>query len=163
MNQQWLNSKQIKHLAKIIEKQWGFTLKTDYRFLINNDGKVYVASDEVSHFDISNLKVNHIGLYIGRLILEEFKLSVEGTQIFGNLAQKNVLELDNNQVFDWLHGFEVKCEGSHHGFVIIKHEEDFHGCGRHKDGKVINLLPKERRIMSINDKKEITEDVVDSI
>ena len=32
------------------------------------------------------------------------------------------------------------------GYVIIRHEGDYLGCGKYVDGKILNHVPKERRL-----------------
>jgi len=36
------------------------------------------------------------------------------------------------------------------GFVIIKHNKDFFGSGKFKDGRLLNFLPKIRRLKEVN-------------
>jgi NOL1/NOP2/fmu family ribosome biogenesis protein len=77
---------------------------------------------------------------------EELRLSIEGSQIIGKVAKRNVLELDDDLAKKWMSGedFEIKTELN--GFVIIKNRVDFLGCGRVAKGKLFNYVPKERRV-----------------
>ncbi len=146
----FLNQKQIKEIYRMIEKQFGFKPVMDYLFIMSKDDRIYIANNDLN-IDLSMLNVNSIGLYFGRIIHNEFKLTIEGTQLLGKYAKKNVIELTDKEVMDWMHGFNIDKESSHEGFVIIKHNDDFLGCGKHKNNKIFNLVPKERRIVSLRD------------
>ena len=49
----------------------------------------------------------------------------------------------------WLHGNNIIRKNiKESGFVIIKNNDDFIGCGRVKEEEILNLIPKTRRILS---------------
>ena len=74
------------------------------------------------------------------------RLSVEGSQLIGNQATKNVLILNQEQTNQWFSGEDIKLESNLQGFVLIKHKDDFLGCGNFTQGTLHNYLGKERRI-----------------
>lgn len=43
-------------------------------------------------------------------------------------------------------GSDLDKESSEKGFVIISNGKDFFGSGRVKDGKILNYVPKVRRL-----------------
>ena len=43
-------------------------------------------------------------------------------------------------------GTDIKSEQEFVGFVIIKKNEDFLGCGKYKEGIILNYVSKARRI-----------------
>ena len=148
--QEWLNSKAVKDLMGLCKKQWDCMPKLDYRFLKGKEDSIYIVGDEAARFDNTRLRVNSLGLYFGRLTHGEIRLSVEGSQIIGPLAKKNVIELDDAQFEAWLRGLDLELTGSTGAFLIIKHDGDYFGCGRHTEGKLLNLIPKERRIRAMD-------------
>ena len=75
------------------------------------------------------------------------RLSIEGSQIMGPYAKKNVLELSKEASRDWLKGRDLAVETDCSGFVIVKSGDDFMGCGKVKDNKLLNFVPKIRRIV----------------
>jgi len=148
--QEWLNSKAVKELMRLCDKQWGVSPHLGYRFLKGKEDSIYIVGEEASQFDATNLRVNSLGLYFGRLAHGELRLSIEGSQVIGPLAEKNVAELDDAQFESWLRGLDLELEGKSETFLIVRHKGDFFGCGRHTEGKLLNLVPKERRIRAMD-------------
>jgi NOL1/NOP2/fmu family ribosome biogenesis protein len=145
----WLSSKEVKRILKQLKEEYEAEPLLDYQFLINHEDKVYIINNEIKNINFSILRTNTIGLYIGRLVKNELKLSIEGSQLIGPYAKKNTIELDDKLIQEWIRGFNIDLEGSHKGFVIIKNKNDYFGCGKHKENKILNMVPKERRIVSL--------------
>lgn len=156
-----LNSKDRKLLRRQLNEQFGVEDIPDLvYFCLNKKEKVFVCNKECFDIEHFSLRVNAFGNYFGRYMPEGFRLSVEGSQRIGPLATKNVFECDLALRNDWLHGLNLDidantttCEGP---YVLIKHESDFYGCGKLKEEKILNYLPKSRMIKHIfkRDKKE---------
>jgi len=107
--------------------------------------KIYIVNKDIQKIDAEKLRVNSYGLYFAELRDTEIRLSVEGSQIIGPKAKKNVVELSEKQLHDWFNGLDldIKHERS---FVILKYNEDFVGCGKSTEEKILNYLPKIRRV-----------------
>lgn len=145
-----LNSKQVKEVLSLIESQWGADvgwLRDEYAFLINSSNRLFVITRGVANIDFSALHINSMGLYFGELYKGELRLTIEGSQIIGPYAGKNAVGLSGVEMKSWLRGNDVSkpCDGCS-GFVIVKHESDFLGCGRYSNGVIKNFVPKTRRI-----------------
>ena len=95
------------------------------------------------------MRINSIGMYFCEIDKLGIRLSIEGSQIVGPLASKNIAEISEEQAKQWLKGEDLEVEGNYSGFVIIKHNDDFLGAGKYKDGRILNYVSKSRRI-SIN-------------
>ena len=141
-----LNKKEIKKILDILEKQYGFKEVLDYVFLLSEKNKIYLVNTEVGKLDTSKLKVNSYGLYIGELREGKIRLSIDGSQIIGPKCSKNVIELDDKKAREWLKGVDIDYDGDVREFVIIKDKKDFLGCGKAVDGKILNYVPKTRRL-----------------
>ncbi|MBI4150030.1 hypothetical protein HY488_01355, partial [Candidatus Woesearchaeota archaeon] len=141
--------KQKKSINHILEQQWGFTKKLDYVYLLSRKNNLYFMNRDLEQLDMTNLRISSIGLYIGELLHEkELRLSIEGSQIIGSHATKNVIEVDKEQMRLWLKGHDLDVQQESNAFVIIKHDADFLGCGKLKDKKILNFVPKTRRILA---------------
>ena len=167
-----LNSKEIKEIFQMIENQWGAKVKLDYGFLKNNKNRVFIVSKDISKIDFSKLRLNSIGMYFCEIDSKGIRLSIEGTQIVGPKATKNIIELDEEETKKWFKGedLEKECKDCN-GFVILKNQKnypsnaselvrkltrsqvtdnffvkDFLGCGKYKDGKILNYVGKSRRV-----------------
>ena len=146
----FLNRKETKEILKLIEEQWGAKLKLEYTLVKNNKNRVFIINKDISKIDFSKLRINSIGMYFCDLE-NEIRLSIEGSQIIGPKAAKNIAEINESQVKQWLKGEDLEIEGksNYSGFVIIKRNTDFLGTGKYKSGKVLNYVSKSRRISSL--------------
>ncbi len=152
MNLKILNAKEKKEFLKVLESQWGFSKKMEYAFLMSPKEKVYLIHRDLEKVDTSRLRVDTLGVYFAEFRNGEIRLSIEGSQIIGKDCSKNVVELSREQMRSWLKGKDLEegiPEGEgYRGFVILKHENDFLGTGKLKEGKITNFVPKTRRIMA---------------
>ena len=142
-----LNNKEIKEILKLIEKQWGAKLKLDYGFLKNNKNRIFIINKDISKIDFSKLRLNSVGMYFCEIDSRGIRLSIEGSQIIGPKAAKNIVELDEEETRKWLKGedLEKNCENCS-GFVILKNNKDFLGNGKYTNGKILNYVGKTRRV-----------------
>lgn len=141
-----LNNKEIKRILNSIEEQWGAKIKLNYAFLQNQKNRVFLVSKDISSIDLSKLRVNSIGMYFCELNDASIRLSIEGSQIIGPKATKNIIEINEEQTRQWFRGEDLEVKEIYAGFVILKHKSYFLGCGKYKDSKVLNYVGKERRI-----------------
>jgi len=147
-----LNKKEVKKVLALINNQWGCDTSqlSDYVFLKNNKDKYSIVNKELFDFPIDKVRVSKLGLYFGELHKEEFRVSIEGSQLVGRTAKKNVVELNDEQAAEWIRGVDVEIELTDvpNGFLLIKNNNDFYGCGKYKtiEKKLLNYYPKIRRI-----------------
>ena len=142
-----LNNKEIKEIYKLIEKHWGAKVKLDYGFLKNNKNRVFVISNDISKIDISKLRLNSVGMYFCEFDSLGIRLSIEGSQIIGPKAEKNIVELDEEETKRWFKGEDIEKECKDcRGFVILRHGNDFLGTGKYSNKRILNYVSKTRRI-----------------
>jgi NOL1/NOP2/fmu family ribosome biogenesis protein len=140
----FLNSKEIKEILKLIEKQWGAKLNLGCTFLKNNKNRIFIVNKDVQKINLEKLRLNSIGLYFCDLE-NQIRLSIEGSQIIGPKATKNVVDIDEQHVKQWLKGEDLEIKGNYNGFVIIKNKNDFLGTGKFKENNILNYVGKSRR------------------
>jgi NOL1/NOP2/fmu family ribosome biogenesis protein len=141
-----LNKKETKEILNAMRSQWGFEGELEYAFLKTEKGKIYIAKREVFDLDLAKMKINSIGMYFGEM-RNGLRLSIEGSQLVGPGAKKNVVELNDDEARQWLSGIDIDKESPDDIFVIIRHGDDFIGTGKAKEGKILNFVPKTRRII----------------
>ena len=159
-----LNSKEVRALADMVKQQWGCGLSglsESCGFLEGKNGDIFLISRDIERLDLERLRIDSLGLYFGEQKNSELRLSIEGSQLIGKLATRNVVEIDDSEFKDWIRGNDLEkspddCSGNKGtaaplstlatGYVIIRHNTDFIGCGRCKEGKILNFVPKARRI-----------------
>ena len=144
-----LNSKEIKDILKLIENQWNAKLTLKYAFLKNNKNRIFIVNKDISKIDFSKLRFNSIGMYFCEINDQDIRLSIEGSQIIGPTATKNIVEINEEQTKQWIKGEDLEIEGNYDGFVIVKYNNDFLGSGKYKNGRVLNYVGKSRRITSL--------------
>ena len=145
-----LNNKEIKEILRLLYNQFGFIDKLDYVFLMNQRNKIYLVNRDIERLDIDNLRIDALGLYFGEINHGSLRLSIEGSQIIGGRAKKNIVELSKEDAESWSMGNDIDKEFNVHGFIILKYKKDFIGCGRYKEGKIFNYVPKERRLRVVS-------------
>jgi NOL1/NOP2/fmu family ribosome biogenesis protein len=144
-----LNSKKIKLITKKLNQQFEFNsniLKEYAVFMKKNDSSIKICSKDISKINLENLKIDSIGLKIGKEISDGILLSIEGTQLLGKYCNKNIIQLSYEQLKYWLTGQDFKIEDKENKFIILKYNEDFVGSAKLKDGIVINNVTKPRRL-----------------
>ena len=145
-----LNSKEVKAVAELVQQQWGCDLadvSSNCGFLEGSDGDIFMISRDIEKLDLENLRVDSLGLYFGQLRNDELRLSIEGSQMVGKFATTNVVEINSEELRQWLTGNDLEKDYERcTGYVIIKHNSDFLGCGKCKEGKILNFVPKARRV-----------------
>jgi NOL1/NOP2/fmu family ribosome biogenesis protein len=144
-----LNKKEAERIIERIKKHFGIKelkeVVESYGFLINRNGKVFLVSKDIDKVDLSKLKINSIGLYFCN-ISNGIRLSIEGTQLIGNKAKKGVVDLNKDEMKEWMLGKDIKTSRGYKESVILKYNDDFLGCGQVKNEKILNFVPKNRRI-----------------
>lgn len=152
-----LNSKERKHIRKQLQEQFGIdSLPEKIYFCINEKDNVYICNKELFDIDQFLLRVKTFGVVFGNYTTNGFELSIEGTQLIGKQATKNIIEVNSEQKEQWLTGedLEVDTTTFENQFVLLKERKDFFGSGFAKKGKIKNKLPKTRTLKNFFDEDE---------
>jgi NOL1/NOP2/fmu family ribosome biogenesis protein len=147
-----LNSKERKLLRQLLDEQFGITTLFDDKvlFCINKKERVYITNKEIFDEEQDKLRVNAFGLYIGSYMVDGFRFSLEGAQLLGPQASKNIIELDLEERNAWFRGEELEADESFNGqYVLLKSGNDFCGVGRVKNEKIMNYLSKSRKLTNV--------------
>lgn len=147
-----LSKKEIRKIEEKLNKTYGCKLNlSGFVVLITSkEKKIWIASKDVFKKDLKKLRINSIGLYFGRFDKNKIRLSIEGAQIVGKDAKRNVCEIED--FWSFIRGFDVKpkkkikCSDE---YVIVKYKGDVLGIGKLKNDTLKNILPKSRRIISL--------------
>ena len=96
--------------------------------------------------------MNSIGMNFGKLKRNnKINLTVEGSQMVGVNATKNIVLLNKENAEKFMRGSdakpekEIECE--YHNFAIVKFGENVLGSSLLTEKGIENQLPKSRRIM----------------
>jgi len=141
-----LNKKEINQILNNLKDFYGIKeLKLDYAFLQNNKFKIYLVSKDFKKIK-TNLRINGLGLYFLN-ISKGLRLSIEGSQIIGKEATKNIHKITDKELEEWLRGNDLDCKDLQK-YQLIKNKNDFYGVGLATNDKLKNFIPKYRRIKS---------------
>ncbi|PLW79900.1 hypothetical protein C0585_05330 [Candidatus Woesearchaeota archaeon] len=147
----WLNTKEVKRIRNIFLDNYNYEFDfSSYALCINEKNKIYMINRDVDRIDLDKVRINTIGLYLGELKDNEIRISIEFSQMIGPNAKSSIIELNDENAAKWLRGYDLDLERSHKGFVLIKNKNNFLGCSKHKNNQLMNFVPKERRIKSID-------------
>jgi NOL1/NOP2/fmu family ribosome biogenesis protein len=142
----FLNGHELKIIDEYLMEHWGIELPKGYAYVMRKDGDVFMVNRDVERIDLSKININSLGLYIGEFRAGEFRPGIEGSQLLGPKAKKNVISIGKEQLRKWFSGEEIESSEAASGYVFLKHGSDFVGCGRMVDGKISNFVPKTRRV-----------------
>lgn len=146
-----LNRKEIKGILKALKGQFGEFELGDFVFFRNNEDKIFLLSRKFAELDESRVHINNMGLYFCKEEKDGLRLTIEGAQLVGH--EKNVVSLSRQQAFAWVRGEDIEAGNSGlYGYVIVRHGTDILGCGKFKEGRILNSVPKARRISGSLDK-----------
>ena len=147
MNLRFIKSGEKKRLLAELEDHFGIK-KLPYILVETGKQKVRGFSGTMTREEIRELSgianVEIIGAYLIKRD-RDLRLSLDATHILADQINKNVIEINDEQLDEWLRGNNLDIKkGS--GVMVIRHKNDFIGCGISDGKKIINHVPKERRI-----------------
>ncbi|KHO54736.1 MAG: hypothetical protein QT10_C0013G0009 [archaeon GW2011_AR19] len=148
-----LSNQETREILSKLKEQFGIKEIPGKLIKIGKE-KIYLFNGDFSEEQIENLEkitfIEKTGVYIGAIFLptDEIRLSIEGTQIFKDQITKNIFEINNEQLENWMFGRELNIKTGLRGIIAIKHQDDFLGCGKASENKIGNFIPKSRRLRS---------------
>jgi NOL1/NOP2/fmu family ribosome biogenesis protein len=145
-----LNSKEKKDFYAKLKEQWGIDFSTQHGLLKNSEEKIYVMNSSISTVDVGKLRINSLGLYIAEW-KNSLRLSIEGSQLLGSLAKKNIIEISKDDAGRWLMGEDLNTSENIKGYAIVKCGKDYLGSGHVKYGIITNFVGKNRRVSAVHE------------
>ncbi|MDI6736886.1 MAG: hypothetical protein QME12_00015 [Nanoarchaeota archaeon] len=140
-----LNTREVKGILAELKEQFGMKADIKEAMIEGGGGKIYLISRKFGEIDQSKLRINNLGLYFCKKENGGLRPTIEGSQLIK--PSKNVFEMDEKQRDEWMEGRNIETgERNLHGFVIVKHKNDFYGSGAYKEERILNFTPKERRL-----------------
>jgi NOL1/NOP2/fmu family ribosome biogenesis protein len=135
-------------VSEIIEEKFG--AKIDFKLKEAGKRRIY-AYKECAKLEKQLIEIIHYGVYFGKFDkVGELRLSIEGAQLVGEKAKKNIMEIDQEKAVKWMKGEDLKVESEDQGYVLLKWKKYYLGCGKLEKGKIKNFIPKDRRIPQKN-------------
>ena len=144
-----LSAKLSQELNDTIQETYGL----DFESRIRELGLYPMRKVDVIHLlpegyldTFSSLPYNAVGMPLGRFIRDQFEISVEFILRFGNEFSHNVLQIPEDQVGQWMKGFDIRGidpEGIETGTVIAIRDAEGNnlGAAKYSSKRLRNLLP----------------------
>ena len=146
-------------IRKVVEKNFDTTLDENLDFEIRKE-RIYVFKKELRYIynflKEKKIRLENLGIYFGKLKKnDKIQLSIEGSQLVGKTAKKNVIEIKN---YDELKKFlteekNLKVEDFNvekHNFPIVKYKDYIVCSAASLENEIKSLFPK-------NAKKQLLE------
>ena len=147
MKIQFIRASEKKNILKQLDEQFGIS-KLPFLLIESGKEKVRAFSGSLSKDEILNLRsflnIESIGLY---LIAKEspIRLSFDAPHLLKEQIRNNIIVIDEKQLNKWLHGFDLDIKKPS-GSYIISFNNDFVGLGKSNSEKILNHIPKDRRL-----------------
>ncbi len=139
-----------KEIENLLEKDYGIKIPFKYHLIKAGKDKIRMFTGNLSAQDLKILDkiltIDTFGLYFAFFKTPEFRLSFDSAILFGQKA-KNVIDLNVSEARKWLQGQDLDKITGFRGYFIIRNGLDILGCGKATEKKILNFVPKERRIL----------------
>lgn len=140
-----------KEKLKIEEqlKIFDIALPSKHQLIWQSKDKVRIFTGNLSAQEIVKLstllKIDNIGLYLSFIKGGEIRLSLDASILYGRNS-KRFIELTDKEAKEWLSGNDINKSLANQGYSLLKYGKDILGCGKVTGKKILNFMPKERRI-----------------
>ena len=137
-------------IEKILEKNYGIKIPFKYQLVKLGKEKLRIFTGNLGARDIlilsKILTIDTIGLYFAFFKDDELRISFDSAILFGRNAINSV-SLNDREAKEWLKGQDLEKNTEIRGYIIIKYKDNILGCGKATGRKILNFVPKERRII----------------
>ena len=150
-----LNKKEKQEIEEKLNNQFGIK-EISEKIIMKGKEKLFLFSGSFTNEEIKKLEelvvIEKVGVYFTKIDerTNDLRLSIEGSQIFKNQINKNVFEISEELVEQWMKGRELNIKTGKKGFIVIKYKDDFLGTGKASEEKISNFIPKIRRLKEKN-------------
>ncbi len=147
MNTHFIKSNEKRDIVEQLKEQFGIE-ELPYLLIESGKEKIRAFSGSLSKEEIIQIgglvKVEIVGLYLLKKE-NDFRLSLDAATILKNQITKNILEINDEQFYKWIRGYDLQIEVPR-GTYVLKYKNDFIGCGKSNEKTIFNYVPKDRRI-----------------
>jgi NOL1/NOP2/fmu family ribosome biogenesis protein len=144
-----LSSRETEEILASLQEQFGVKKIPGILLRIGQE-RIFMYQGSLSENEIKRLEssvpIERIGVYFAKEEQAGIRLSIEGSQILKAQIIKNIFELNESQVDQWMHGSELEVSTGKKGFLVMRYKSDFLGTGKASELKISNFIPKNRRL-----------------
>jgi NOL1/NOP2/fmu family ribosome biogenesis protein len=147
MKIQFIKSPEKKKIVQQLTEQFGLS-ELPYLLVESGKEKIRGFSGTMNKEEIEELSeiapIESIGLYLIR-VEHDIRLSFDASHILSNQFNKNIVDISDLDYEEWIRGYDIPLQVPS-GTYLIKYKDDFLGCAKSNGEKLINHVPKERRL-----------------
>lgn len=137
---------------------YGIKNLNNYLLIYSGKEKIRGYSGSLINKEIIDLYnevgIELIGLYLFHDYHDNLRLSFDAISALKNQITENIIEIDDKQAEEFLKGRDIalskeeqeKFKDETRGFKIIKHNQELIGTGKLTSDRIVNYMPKERRL-----------------
>lgn len=144
-----LNRKERLEIEEKVDKDFDIDLEIPHHFIQQAREKIRIFTGNLGSQDLIRLSklltIDNIGLYFAFMKEKEFRLSYDASILYGKSSEK-VIELNEKEAREWLKGEDIENKTGKIGYFLIKYGRDVLGCCKATQEKLMNFVPKERRV-----------------
>lgn len=150
-----LNQKEKEQIESKLKEQFGINEISGILAMRGQD-RIFLYTGGIGEKEMRTLEeiafIERLGVYFAKIDERTggIRLSIEGTQILGKDAKKNIFEIPKEELENWMKGRELNIKTGEKGFLMMKHGNDFLGTGKASVEKIGNFIPKNRRLKEKN-------------
>ncbi len=148
MNPNFIKSNKKRKIIEQLNKQFGI-INLPYLLIESGKEKIRAFSGNLLKEEIKFLSrlinIESIGIYLLKKENGELRLNLDAIHLLKNQIVKNIIEINESQLNDWLRGRDLNIKAER-GIIIIEYKKDFVGSGKSNGEKIFNYVPKERRL-----------------
>lgn len=151
-----LNKNEKAEIENLLKNRFG--IKEIPGILVKRGAeKIFIFQGSFTEKGIEKLEqwtqIERVGIYFAKSFIdkhreEHIRLSIEGSQILKDQITKNIFELDDKFVKEWMQGQDLQIKTGKKGFLAMNYKNDFLGTGKASEEKISNFIPKSRRLKS---------------
>ncbi len=143
----FIKSSEKKRITEQLAQQFGIK-KIPYLLIESGKEKIRAFSGHLSKEEILQIgnitTIESIGIYFLKKE-DNLRLALDAAHLLKDQITKNIIEINESQLHDWLRGHDLNIQTSPNP-VILKFNEDIVGYGKSTSQKILNYIPKDRRL-----------------
>jgi NOL1/NOP2/fmu family ribosome biogenesis protein len=147
MKIQFLSNSEKQSLVKELKEQYGIT-ELNFRLIQSGKNKIRGFSGNLTKQQIQELSkilnIESLGLYLLRKEAD-IRLSLDFPHLIPDKITKKVIEIPEEKIKPWFKGENIELKKPS-GTYIIKSQDDFIGSGKSNKERILNHIPKDRRL-----------------
>ena len=138
-----LSEKEKKEIEQKLNEQFGIS-RIPGKIVSRGKERLFLYSGSLDDKEIRDLEksvfVERIGIYFAKLEENgEIRLSIEGTQILGKQIKKNMVEIDEKLMEQWMKGSEILFEDNEKSLTV----KNSVGVGEQLDFENLKIINNE--------------------